>query len=128
MNNINLIIIRIISINSTGLRPEGVLDLGRHGNGKSAHLKRSACKCVGVLGYLRRGCSSVWASWASWARLLTCVGVLGLLGVVAQVCRRLGYAGRLGSNTWRSLGMSDAQLAAKATLKRGEFNLKSKEL
>ena len=54
--------------------------------------------------------------------------VPGILGEFAQVCRRLvGYAGRVGSNTWRSLGISGAHLAAKLILKRGEINLKSNE-
>ena len=72
------------------LVPRSFRHLGRHGNGKSAHLKGSACKCVGVLGYHGRGCSSVWASWISYAGLLTCMDVLGILGEFAQVCRRFG--------------------------------------
>ena len=91
------------------------------------HLKGSACKCVGVLGYYRRGYSSVSASWISEAGLLTCMDVFGILGEFAQVCRRLGYAGRVGSNTWRALGISGAHLAAKLILKRGEINLKSND-
>ena len=59
--------------------------------------------------------------------LFACMDVPGILGEFAQVCRRLGYAGRVGSNTWRSLGISGAHLAAKLILKRGEINLKSNE-
>ena len=58
---------------------------------------------------------------------LACMDVPGILGEFAQVCRRLGYAGRVGSNTWRALGISGAHLAAKLILKRGEINLKSNE-
>ena len=62
-----------------------------------------------------------------WGGLLACMDVPGILGEFAQVCRRLGYAGRVGSNTWRALGISGAHLAAKLILKRGEINLKSNE-
>ena len=64
-----------------------------------------------------------------WGGLLACMDVPGILGEFAQVCRRLGYAGRVGggSNTWRALGISGAHLAAKLILKRGEINFKSNE-